>query len=74
MGGWIKHRADERGKVGKLEYKCFVTTLERADKKTGWVGKNLNVHLPISVTKWVWMASLRFGLTDWKSKHCEILF
>ena len=34
-------------------------SLERADKKTGWVGKMLIVHLPISVTKWVvWMASL----------------
>ena len=40
LGGWVKHRADKRGKVGKLRYKSFVTSLERADKKTGWVGKN----------------------------------
>ena len=58
MGGWVKHRADKGGKVGKLRYKSFVTSLERADKKTGWVGTKLIVHLPISVTKWVWMASL----------------
>ena len=60
VGRWVKHRADKRGKVGKLEYKSFVTSLERANKKTGWVGKKLIVHLPISVTKWVWMASLTF--------------
>ena len=58
MGEWVKHRADKRGKVAKLKYKSFVTSLERADKKTGWVGKKLIAHLPISVTKWVWMASL----------------
>ena len=53
VSGWVKHCADERGKVDKLEYKSFVTSLERADKKTGWVGKKLIAHLPISVTKWV---------------------
>ena len=37
MGGWVKHRSDKRGKVIKLKYKSFVTSLERADKKTGWV-------------------------------------
>ena len=58
MGGWVKHRGDKRGTVAKLEYKSFVTSLERADKKTGWMGKKLIVHLPLSVTKWVWMASL----------------
>ena len=57
MGGWVKHRADKRGKVGKLECKSFVTSLERADKKTRWVGKKLIVNLTISVTKWLWMAS-----------------
>ena len=41
--------------MAKLRYKSFVTSLERADKKTGWVGKKLIVDLPISVTKWVWM-------------------
>ena len=58
VGGWVKHRADKRGKVAKLKYKSFVTPLKRADKQTGWVAKKLIVHLPISVTKWVWMASL----------------
>ena len=58
MGGRVKHRADKRGKVAKLEYKCFVTSLERADKNTGCVGKKLIVHLPLNVTNWVWMASL----------------
>ena len=58
MGWWVKHRADKRGKVAELSYKSFVTFLERADKKTGLVGKKLIVHLPISVTKWVGMASL----------------
>ena len=58
MGGWVKHWADKRGKVTKSKYKSFVTSLERADKETGWMGKNLIVHLPISVTKWVWMMSL----------------
>ena len=53
--GWVKHRDDKRGKVDKSKYKSFVTSLKRADKKTGWVGKKLIVHLPISVTKWVWM-------------------
>ena len=47
QGGWVKHRADKRGKVGKSKYKSFVTSLEKADKKTGWVGKKLIVHLPI---------------------------
>ena len=59
VGGWVKHRADKRGKVTKLKYKSFVTSPERADKKTGWVGKKLIVHLPIGVTMWVWMASLK---------------
>ena len=59
MGGWIKHRADKRGKVAKLEYKSFVTSLKRVDKKTRWVGKKLIVNLTISVTKWLWMASPR---------------
>ena len=58
VGGWVKHRADNRGKVATLKYKSFVTSLERPDKKTGWVGKKLIVHLPIRVTKCVWMASL----------------
>ena len=49
VGGWVKHRADKRGKVGKLECKSFVTSLERADKKTRWVDKERIVHLPISV-------------------------
>ena len=57
MGGWVEHRADKRGKVGKLKYKSFDKSLERAYKKTGWVSKKFIVHLPISVTKWVWMAS-----------------
>ena len=48
--GWVKHWADKRGKVAKLKYKSFVTSLERNVKKTGWVGKKLIVHLPISVT------------------------
>ena len=26
VGGWVKHRADKRGKVGKLKYKSFVTS------------------------------------------------
>ena len=34
-------------------------SLERADKKNGWLGKKLIVHLPISVTKLVRTASLR---------------
>ena len=34
MGGWVKYRADKRGKVAKLEYKSFVRSLKRADKKT----------------------------------------
>ena len=51
VGGWVKHRADKGGKVGKLRYKSFVTSLESADKKTGWVGKKLIVHLLINVTK-----------------------
>ena len=58
MDGCVKHRADKRSKVAKLKYESFVTSLERADKKAGWVVKKLIVHLPISVTKWVWMASL----------------
>ena len=58
MGGWVRHPADKRGKVGKSKFKSFVTSLERADKKTGWVSKKLIIHFPITVTKWVWMASL----------------
>ena len=42
VGGWIKHRDDKRGTVAKSKYKSFVTSLERADKKTGWVGKKLS--------------------------------
>ena len=62
--------------MAKLKYKCFVTSLERADKKTGLVGKKLIVHLPISVTKWVWMASLTytFNLAFWKGKSSEKIF
>ena len=62
VGEWVKHWVDKRRKVGKLKYKGFFTSLERADKKTGWVGKKLIVHLPIGVTKWVWMASLKYNL------------
>ena len=51
VGGWVKHWADKRDKVAKLKCKSFVTSLERNVKKTGWVGKKLIVHLPISVTK-----------------------
>ena len=43
VGGWVKHRANKRGKVTKLKYKSFVTSLERTDKKTGWVGKKHKV-------------------------------
>ena len=32
MGGWVKHRADKRGKVAKSKHKYFLTSLERADK------------------------------------------
>ena len=39
-------------------YKSFVPSLAMDDKKTEWVGKKLIVHLTISVTKWVWTASL----------------
>ena len=60
VGGWVKHRADKRDKVTKLKYKSFVMSLKRDDEKTGWVGKKLTVHLLISVTKWVWMASLEY--------------
>ena len=60
LGGWVKYWDDKRGTVTKSKYKSFVTSLERADKKTGWVGKKLIVHLPISVTKWVWMVSLNY--------------
>ena len=67
VGEWVKHRADKRGKVAKLTYKSFVTALERADKKTGLVGKKIIVHLPIGVTKWVWMASLK---NIYYSKSC----
>ena len=59
VGRWVMHGADKRGKEAKSKYKNFVTSLERNVKKTGWVGKKLIVHLPISVSKWVWMASLR---------------
>ena len=62
VGRWVKHWADKRGKEAKLKYKNFVTSLERNVKKTGWVGKKLIVHLPIGVTKWVWMASLKHNL------------
>ena len=54
MGGWVKHQADKRGILAKSKYESFVTSLVRADKKTGWVGKKLIVHLPISVTKYGW--------------------
>ena len=37
VGGWVKHQADKRGKVARLKCKSFVTSLERADKNTGWV-------------------------------------
>ena len=59
MGGCVKHRDDKRGTVAKSKYEIFVSSLERADKKTGWMGKKLIVHLLIGVTKWVWMASLK---------------
>ena len=59
VGGWVKHWADKRGKVAKLKYKSFVTSLGRNVKKTGWVGKKLIIHLPITVTKRVWKASLK---------------
>ena len=62
--GWVKYWADERGKVAELEYKSFITSMERADKKTGWVGKKPFVLLPISVTKWVLMASLKLNLAE----------
>ena len=62
VGRWVMHWADKRGKEAKLKYKNFVTSLERNVKKTGWVGKKLIVHLPIGVTKWVWMASLKYNL------------
>ena len=45
--GWV----DKRDKVSKLKYKRFITSLERADKMTKWVGEKLIVHLPISVKK-----------------------
>ena len=35
IGGWVKHRADKRGKVAESKYKSFVVSLERADKETG---------------------------------------
>ena len=44
MGGWVEHWADKRGKVAKSKYKGFVTSLEMADKMTGWVGIKLIVH------------------------------
>ena len=58
MGRWVKNWVDKCGKVAKSKYKRIVTSLERADKKTGWVGKKLIVQLPISVTKLVRMESL----------------
>ena len=58
MCGWVKHWADKRGKVARLKCKSFVASLERNVKKTGRVGKKLIIHLPMSVTKLVWMASL----------------
>ena len=39
VGEWVKHWADKGGKVGKLKYKTFITSLERADKRTRWVSK-----------------------------------
>ena len=51
VGWWVKHQADKRRKVAKLKYKSLVTSLERANKKTVWVGKKLIAHLPINVTK-----------------------
>ena len=35
MGGWVKHLVDKCGKVAKLKYKSFVTSLGRNVKKTG---------------------------------------
>ena len=58
VGRWVKHRDNKRGTVAKSKYKSCVPSLEKADKKTGWVDKMLIVHLPIRITKWVWMPSL----------------
>ena len=58
MGGWVKHRDDKRGTVAKLKVKSIAMSLERFDKKTGWVGKKHIGRWRINVTKWVWMASL----------------
>ena len=66
VGGWVKRRADKRGKVSKLWYKIIFTSLERVDKKTGWVDK-----------KCVWMASLEIRIcvciyiTAWKDKDVK---
>ena len=57
VGGWVKPFDDKHGTVAKLKNNNFHER-KGADKKTGWVGKKLIVHLLISVTKWVWMASL----------------
>ena len=45
VGGCVKHRADKRGKVAKSKCKSFFTSLERADKKTGWVYKRDKVGM-----------------------------
>ena len=50
VDGWVKHQADKRGNVAKSKFRSFFMSLERAVKKTGWVGKKLIVHLPIGVT------------------------
>ena len=47
VDGWVKHRDDNRGTVAKSKYKSFATSLERAEKKTGWMDKKLIVYLPI---------------------------
>ena len=33
MGGCVKHWADKRGKVARLKYKSFVTSLATADRR-----------------------------------------
>ena len=33
VGGWVRHRADKRGKVAKLKYTSFVMSLERDMKR-----------------------------------------
>ena len=62
FGGWVKHRADKRGKAAKLKYKSFFTSLERADNKTGLVGKKLIVYFADKRDKvGIWMASLSYN-------------